>query len=834
LESCPDCQATIVTLDDTDDSVIGRLRIPPGDESLFSEPQLHGALAAAMAMPAPLPTADMPEMLGEYRVLEELGRGGMGRVYKALHTKLDRVVAVKVLSRGRGGDQQALVRFEREIKAVGRLAHPNIVQAHDAREIDGTPVLIMELVDGLDLAEIVRRTGPAPVAAACELIRQTALALQCAHEHGLVHRDVKPSNIMLARSGEVKLLDLGLARFYAEGAAGVPPAPAGEEMTGTGQAMGTADYMAPEQASDSRKVDIRADLYSLGCTLYKLLSGRAPFSGPEHRGTLDKLNAQVHQQPPFIRRLVPDVPEGLAAIMDRLLAKDPDDRFSTPAEVADALAPWCVGADLPDLLQHAVEARVSLLPPGATTGVVPGGEGSSAVRQSTTAAPLLLTSWGWKWLAGQLLLLLLVGGLGFVLGIMIRIHKDGRETTAEVPAGSKTRISADGQLDVTLPGQTKAAEPSRMTPAGPEVKERLNAAEDEVDKLLATLQGAAGDPGRLMPPLINLAHQRPRTTHPAVARALEAILLDSRDENVRGWTCRALANWGTPESVAALKRVAKSDIPALSQVASNAIAEISTRRPSSSTAVSAIGIKFGLGGAKVAGSVAGPAGVVAMANWNNFSGDAQSTPQPLINGGGNRSGATVIWNSPAIAWATYGDNQADQNAQLLNTFLGNWRTSETVTISGIPFSSYNVYVYFTDNHAGHLGNVAIRETTYYFQTLGPITTRPYPLMQTTATTYDPSGASYPLANCALFTGLSGSSVTITESAESGGSGLAAVEVVSRDKLPGPSSAAPAVHGPGELGHAGEHRRTEEDGQERHRPVRQEAGHAIGEVISTPQ
>ncbi len=270
----------------------------------------------------------MPKMLGEYELLEELGRGGMGRVYKALHTKLDRVVALKVLPRGRVGDEKAIARFEREMKAVGRLAHPNIVQAHDAREIEGTPVLIMEFVDGLDLAEIVRRVGPLPMADACELVRQAALALRCAHEHGLVHRDIKPSNIMLAHSGEVKLLDLGLARFYADGGTGIEVAverqhQRTEEMTDSGQAMGTADYMAPEQASDSRSVDIRADLYSLGCTLYKLLSGRAPFSGPEYRTTLDKLNAHLHQPAPPIRRLVPSVPEKLAAIVDRLLSERP-------------------------------------------------------------------------------------------------------------------------------------------------------------------------------------------------------------------------------------------------------------------------------------------------------------------------------------------------------------------------------------------------------------------------------------------------------------------------------------------------------------------------------
>ncbi len=407
LESCPDCEAALATFDDADDTLVAQIRRGPAAGPYLQEPECQVAIAQARAV------LDQPSFLedqssrsicgtalGEYQLIEELGQGGMGRVYKALQTKLDRVVAVKVLPRGRVGDRQAISRFEREMKAVGRLAHPNIVQAFDAREIDDTPVLIMEFVDGLDLAEIVRRVGPLPMADACELLRQTALALQCAHEHGLVHRDIKPSNIMLTRKGEVKLLDLGLARFYAEGGAGVSPVSASEEMTGTGQAMGTADYMAPEQASDSRTVDIRADLYSLGCTLYKLLSGRAPFSGPEYRTTLDKLNAHVHQPAPPIRRLVPDVPEGLAAIVDRLLAKDPEDRFATPAEVAEALAPCCVGTDLPALLHRALEARSSPLraPTEGWSGegegspkspLPPGegqGEGSASPRPLTTSA----------------------------------------------------------------------------------------------------------------------------------------------------------------------------------------------------------------------------------------------------------------------------------------------------------------------------------------------------------------------------------------------------------------------------------------------------------------
>ncbi len=265
LDACPECQATIVTLADADDTLIGQIRTPVGPESFVGEPQLHAAMAAAIATPPAgedprrvglRPVPELPEMLGEYRILEHLGHGGMGRVYKALHTKLDRVVAIKVLSGGRMESRQAMARFEREMKAVGRLDHPNIVRAHDAREIDGTPVLIMEFVEGLDLAEVVRRAGMLGVAEACEVVRQTALGLQRAHEHGLVHRDIKPSNIMLARglapfspqnglkahvdatakkvpdpfgpafapdAPHIKILDLGLARFYTEGATGVSP-----------------------------------------------------------------------------------------------------------------------------------------------------------------------------------------------------------------------------------------------------------------------------------------------------------------------------------------------------------------------------------------------------------------------------------------------------------------------------------------------------------------------------------------------------------------------------------------------------------------------------------
>jgi RND family efflux transporter MFP subunit len=508
LDTCPDCQAELATLPEPNDTLIARLRGPVPSDPFLEEPGCGQAMARAMAVVGKDgSTTDLPRQLGEYQLIQRIGSGGMGTVYKARQGRLDRIVALKILSRGRTDDPRAIVRFEREMRAIGQLDHPNIVRAYDAREIDNTRVLIMEFVDGLDLAEIARCSGPVTVPDACELIRQTALALQCAHDHGLVHRDIKPSNIMLARSGEVKLLDLGLARFYSEGAAQVgrgSPDPAQsavgrgspdraqsvnrmspdcgrpsvgavarsetghnrvetghnrvetghnrvEETTGTGQAMGTADYMAPEQASDSRTVDIRADIYGLGCTLYKLLTGRAPFSGPEYRTTLDKMNAHVHQPAPPVRPFVPEAPEGLCTVIDRMLAKDPDDRYRTPAEVVEALTPWCAGADLPALLASAISPP---LPPGEGWG-----EGSnSPARQAEPAArpPLLLTSWGWKWFAGQLLLLMMAGGLGFALGIIIRIHKDGQVTTVEVPERSKTRIGADGQVEVELPGGEKS------------------------------------------------------------------------------------------------------------------------------------------------------------------------------------------------------------------------------------------------------------------------------------------------------------------------------------------------------------------------------------------
>ncbi len=234
-----------------------------------------------------------------------------------------------------------------------------------------------------------------------------------------------------------------------------------EETTGTGQAMGTADYMAPEQASDSRTVDIRADIYSLGCTLYKLLSGRAPFSGPEYCATLDKMNAHVQKPPPPIRQFAADVPERLAAVVDRMLAKNPADRFATPAAVVEAVAPFCNGADLVALLNRA-ESSPDLAPGEDNNLPSPsgaGGEGGLVAPQPATR------SRRWKWFAGHLLLLLAVGGLCFALGILITIKKNGQTYQIDAPENSRTVVDKNGNATVDIGGSRDAGPTPAVGPA---------------------------------------------------------------------------------------------------------------------------------------------------------------------------------------------------------------------------------------------------------------------------------------------------------------------------------------------------------------------------------
>jgi serine/threonine protein kinase/AmiR/NasT family two-component response regulator len=300
------------------------------------------------------------QQLGQYQLLEKLAKqGNMGTVYKALHILLMKVVALKVLPAERMGNTEAVARFRREMKAIGRLNHPNIVQAMDAGEVDGTHFLVMEFIDGIDLATLVARCGQLPVTDACALTLQAALGLQHAHEHALVHRDLKPSNMMLTPHGLVKILDLGLAHLCDE-------VSSSERLTALGQVMGTAEYMAPEQAFDTRSIDIRADVYALGCTLYHFLTGRPPFGGPEYPGRMNKLVAHAQAPVPPIGEFRPEVPQALRTVLEQCLAKDPAHRYPTPAAVVAALEPFTAGANL-DKLYALAEPERGLASPNAKT-----------------------------------------------------------------------------------------------------------------------------------------------------------------------------------------------------------------------------------------------------------------------------------------------------------------------------------------------------------------------------------------------------------------------------------------------------------------------------------
>jgi eukaryotic-like serine/threonine-protein kinase len=274
-------------------------------------------------------------VIDKYRLLSPLGRGGMNAVYLAEHALMRRRCAIKILPEKQLGEPATVERFHREARAVALLDHTNIVRAYDfGKVIDGNrPIhfFAMEFVEGESLEERVARIGPLPPVEAANFVRQVADGLAHAHAAGVVHRDIKPGNLLVDRDGVVKILDLGLAKFF-----GDEPV---QNADGGQQVFGTVDFLSPEQALNSRTADARSDIYSLGCTLYFLLVGHAPF--PE--GTLtQRLVGHVSLQPAPINEKRADVPADLVAIVDRMMAKKPADRFQTAEEVTELLRRWLV------------------------------------------------------------------------------------------------------------------------------------------------------------------------------------------------------------------------------------------------------------------------------------------------------------------------------------------------------------------------------------------------------------------------------------------------------------------------------------------------------------
>jgi serine/threonine protein kinase len=265
-------------------------------------------------------------ILGNYTILDKIGAGGMGQVFKAEHRRMKRVVAIKTLPKAFLKDAAAVARFQREVEAAAKLSHPNIVAAFDADEAGGVNFLVMEYVAGSDLSALVKKCGPLNVGKAVNYILQAARGLDYAHKHGVIHRDIKPANLLLDSEGTVKILDMGLARF--DSASNVATQ---AELTGSGAVMGTVDYMAPEQALSAKHADARADVYSLGCSLYYLLTGRTAYDGDS---LMAKLLAHREQPTPTLGA---EVPEEVQAVFQKMVAKKFEDRFQTMGEVVAAL-----------------------------------------------------------------------------------------------------------------------------------------------------------------------------------------------------------------------------------------------------------------------------------------------------------------------------------------------------------------------------------------------------------------------------------------------------------------------------------------------------------------
>jgi serine/threonine-protein kinase len=264
-------------------------------------------------------------VLGNYLLLEKIGAGGMGRVFKARHRVMDRIVAVKLLPAPLTRDQTAIARFQREVKAAARISHPNIVTAFDADQAKGVHFLVVEYVEGSDLSTLVKKSGPLPVETAVDYLLQAARGLEAAHKNGIVHRDIKPANLLLDKEGIVKVLDMGLARLTADADSSKQA-----ELTNTGALMGTVDYMAPEQALNSKAADARADIYSLGCSLFYLLTGRPVYPGDT---LIKKILAHREQPIPSLRAIRPEVPEQVESLFSKMVAKNFKNRFQSMTHV---------------------------------------------------------------------------------------------------------------------------------------------------------------------------------------------------------------------------------------------------------------------------------------------------------------------------------------------------------------------------------------------------------------------------------------------------------------------------------------------------------------------
>jgi hypothetical protein len=314
---------------------------------------------------------EIPKQIGDYSIRELIGSGGMGQVFLAEHMRMQRIVAIKMLPVERMEDEACIERFHGEVRAASRLMHPNIVTAFDAGDADGVHYMAMEFVDGETLTDIVSKNGPFSVGAAAGIIRQAALGLLHAHRAGIVHRDVKPGNLMRATDGTVKVLDLGLAQISTASLLTEEDESAGNEdpeKKSKGRLVGTLPFMSPEQLEDPDTVDPRSDIYSLGATMFYLLTARPPFTGEY----LDQVYGHRHGEIPDLMQARDDVDMRFAHIFNRMMAKSPDQRYASLDEVIDDLSEYASNTDAPDWLAEFTQRQTgtdhTTISDGSTSG----------------------------------------------------------------------------------------------------------------------------------------------------------------------------------------------------------------------------------------------------------------------------------------------------------------------------------------------------------------------------------------------------------------------------------------------------------------------------------
>jgi formylglycine-generating enzyme required for sulfatase activity/serine/threonine protein kinase len=534
LEECPDCRKRAGEM--SADSFLERVRDaqarPDSPVPLISSTAGLSMVAGGSASSAPPPTSSLPPGLADhpdYEIIRELGRGGMGVVYLAQNKLMGRTEVLKVVGGHLINRPGVLERFQREIRSAANLHHPNIVTAYAALRTGESLVFAMEYVEGYDLAQLVRGKGPLQVAHACNFAHQAALGLQYAHEKGMVHRDIKPSNLMVAREGKkpvVKVLDFGLAKVTSEGQTD-------SGLTRQGQMLGTPDFSAPEQIRDAQSADIRADVYSLGCTFYYLLTGGPPFQGDS---LWDLYQAHFSMDATPLNLVRPEVPVEVAAIVAKMMAKEPGRRFQEPKEVAQALKPFFKagnvavqgqvldvsragqtgpGRPVPGLVstptQPATVAEGPVIRPNTEAEpAAPAAPWQSLIdlretersRGATPAvAPIRRRPWFWPSVAVGALIL----GLLIAWGVVIRFKTtDGMIELVNLPQDAEVLV--DGKVvAVTWPGGGKPA--TITVPAG---KRKVEVKKDgfEVSGDEVTILAGVKEPFTVR--LIPLADSRPK------------------------------------------------------------------------------------------------------------------------------------------------------------------------------------------------------------------------------------------------------------------------------------------------------------------------------------